>query len=151
MLYIHSLSRLVRILNPRLSLIESGLYYTQAEALCVKQQLEEDLDVAKLAVAALNVDWSKFVDKGVHALPLAKKTKKAAAARAKKIAAAAAAEAAAAAAVVATDIEDDMHATASATSVEHSTAGSAGDGAAPASPDPLASAISGVIANGAMS
>ena len=147
MLYIHSLSRLVRILNPRLSLIESGLYYTQAEALCVKQQLEEDLDVAKLAVAALNVDWSKFVDKGVHALPLAKKTKKAAAARAKKIAAAAAAEAA----VVATDIEDDMHATASATSVEHSTAGSAGDGAAPASPDPLASAISGVIANGAMS
>ena len=134
----------------------------QAEALFMKQQMEEDLDVAKLAVAALNVDWSKFIDKGVHALPLAKKTKKAAAARAKKIAAAAAAEAAAAAAVAATDIEatqrqheetiDDTHATASTPSVEHSTAGgSAGDSAAPASPDPLASAISGVIASGAMS
>lgn len=39
-------------------------------------------------MAALNVDWSKFVDKGVQALPLSKKTKKTAAARAKKIAAA---------------------------------------------------------------
>eukprot|EP01043_Picozoa_sp_COSAG02_P097021 COSAG02_NODE_33265_length_503_cov_0.497525_2_plen_59_part_01 len=50
--------------------------------------MAEELDVARLAVAALNVDWSKFVDKGVQALPLSKKTKKTAAARAKKIAAA---------------------------------------------------------------
>jgi murein DD-endopeptidase MepM/ murein hydrolase activator NlpD len=65
----------------------------QAEALNAKQQLEDELEVARVAVAALKVDWSKFVEKGVEALPLPKKAKKAAAARAKKIAATAVATA----------------------------------------------------------
>lgn len=122
----------------------------QAEAVCAKQQLEEELDVARLAVAALNVDWSKFVDKGVDALPLPKKTKKAAAARAKKIAAATAA--AAELELVKKqhqEVTSTLLASAPATAAKQPAPGevSAGEGdSSGQSPDLLDRAISGVLA-----
>ena len=134
---------------------------SQAEALFAKKQLEEELDVARLVVAALNVEWDKFVDKGVQALPLSRKTKKAAAARAKKIVAAttAAAELEAAkkqqeevilcASTAIAEADDSTRVEASGG--DHSVAGTGtgnGDGdSAPKSPDPLDRAISGVLAS----
>ena len=134
---------------------------SQAEALFAKRQLEEELDVARLAVAALNVDWDKFVDKGVQALPLSKKTKKTAAARAKKIVAAtaAAAELEAAkkqqeeailcvsAAVAEAEDTRPVEASVGDTSGPGTGTGNAGSDSALKSPDPLDRAISGVLAN----
>lgn len=122
----------------------------QAESLFAKQQLEEELGAARLAVASLNVDWSKFVDKGVHALPLSKKTKKAAAARAKKIAANKIADAELALAQKehegATNALDGAPTVCSGEArVGEATRVGVSDGNAPESPDALEKAISGVL------